>query len=200
MTKRTTCLALAAISAVSALGVSTAQAAYVAIFEEIGANVEEVGGGTLDTADLTLDGTTTNTPGVRPNLAGFESGAFGESLEYGGVKAPIDFGAGVFTSPNSSSGDAVGVVGEFGELIVPGDYVSGDVLSETSTYLSATFASLGMTPGTYIYSWGSGDHADTFTIEIGAATPEASTWAMMLLGFGGLGYAAVRRRGALRAS
>jgi hypothetical protein len=28
--------------------------------------------------------------------------------------------------------------------------------------------------------------------------PEPSTWAMMLLGFAGLGYAAVRRKGARR--
>jgi hypothetical protein len=31
-----------------------------------------------------------------------------------------------------------------------------------------------------------------------AAVPEPSTWAMMLVGFGGLGYAAIRRRGSRR--
>jgi PEP-CTERM motif len=87
----------------------------------------------------------------------------------------------------------VGVVGEFAELIVPAQYV-GDPLAETSTYLNATFASLGMKPGTYNWSWGSGDHADTFTLQIGAAAPEASTWAMLLMGFAALGYAAVRRK------
>jgi hypothetical protein len=54
----------------------------VAIFQEIGASVEEVGGGTLNTTELTLDGPTTNTPGVRPNFGGFESGVFAESLLY----------------------------------------------------------------------------------------------------------------------
>jgi hypothetical protein len=31
-----------------------------------------------------------------------------------------------------------------------------------------------------------------------AAVPEPSTWAMMLAGFAGLGYAAIRRKGARR--
>jgi hypothetical protein len=53
-------------------------------------------------------------------------------------------------------------------------------------------------------TWTSGDLRST-AIEVGggaqlpAAAPEPSTWAMMLLGFVGLGYAAVRRRGAVRA-
>ena len=33
----------------------------------------------------------------------------------------------------------------------------------------------------------------TATIQAGSAVPEASTWAMMLIGFAGLGYASVRR-------
>jgi hypothetical protein len=64
-------------------------------------------------------------------------------------------------------------------------------------------ASLGMTPGEYLYRWGSGDHFDTLTLNIGVVPPplpipEPSTWAMMLLGFAGLGYAAVRRKGGVR--
>jgi hypothetical protein len=53
-----------------------------------------------------------------------------------------------------------------------------------------------MTPGAYVYTWGSDAHADTFTIVIGAPVPELSTWAMGLIGFAGLGYAALRRKGA----
>jgi hypothetical protein len=34
---------------------------------------------------------------------------------------------------------------------------------------------------------------------LGGAIPEPSTWAMMLIGFSGLGYAAFRRKGAVRA-
>ena len=74
---------------------------------------------------------------------------------------------------------------------VPFRHVLAQPLSETSTYSDASFGSLGMTPGTYVYSWGTGAHADTFTIEIGV--PEPSTWAMMLLGFAGLGVSGCRR-------
>jgi hypothetical protein len=41
-----------------------------------------------------------------------------------------------------------------------------------------------MTPGTYVYSFGSGDNVDRIFIDVGTDTiPEPSTWAMMLLGF-----------------
>jgi hypothetical protein len=40
---------------------------------------------------------------------------------------------------------------------------------------------------------------DVSFVVVTAAVPEASTWAMMLIGFAGLGYAAVRRKSAPRA-
>jgi PEP-CTERM motif len=74
--------------------------------------------------------------------------------------------------------------------------------SADADYLS--IRSLGTRPGEYVWSWGSGAHADTFIVEVGGVfaspVPEASTWAMTLIGFAGLGYAAVRRRDAVRAS
>jgi hypothetical protein len=39
----------------------------------------------------------------------------------------------------------------------------------------------------------------TYTPRLGSPIPEPSTWAMMLIGFSGLGYAAFRRKGAVRA-
>jgi hypothetical protein len=66
-------------------------------------------------------------------------------------------------------------------LIVPIGYVSGSALSDTSTYDNATFNSLGVTPGTYVWTWGSGANADSFTLNIGAAVvPEPSS--LLLLG------------------
>ena len=39
-------------------------------------------------------------------------------------------------------------------LWVPQGYVSGGALSDSMTYNNATFASLGLTLGTYVWSWG----------------------------------------------
>jgi hypothetical protein len=69
---------------------------------------------------------------------------------------------------------------------MPEHYFFGSSLSETSTYDDASFDSLGLEPGEYVYSWGSGAHADTFTIRIGlnatAPIPELSTWTMIVTG------------------
>jgi hypothetical protein len=43
----------------------------------------------------------------------------------------------------------------------------------------------------YVWTWGSGADADSFTVDV-SGTPEASTWAMMVLGFAALGFAGSR--------
>jgi hypothetical protein len=202
MTKRRVYLARIALLALGATAATRAEAAFVAIFQEVGPNDVEVGGGTFDLTDLTLGETgAISTPGVLPQLAFFDSGDNQAPVfTYLTVTTPTNFGPGVRTNASSSSGDVV-AISSIGLLNLPFGYVSGKPLSDTSTYLDATFASLGMTPGSYVYSWGSGDHADTLTVNIVASpVPEPSTWAMMLVGFAGLGYAAVRRKGALRSA
>jgi hypothetical protein len=85
-------------------------------------------------------------------------------------------------------------------IIVPFRYVSGSSLSGTSTFDGATIATLGLTPGSYVYTWGSGVDADGITVNI-SGVPEPSTWAMMGLGFASLGVVAcgARRRTSLAA-
>ena len=103
----------------------------------------------------------------------------------------MNFGSGGFILPSSGSGDLVGFDSFIQELAVPHGYVSDSPLSDTSTYLSETLSSLGVTPGTYEWTWGTGANQN-FTLEI-AAIPEPSTWAMMLLGFAGLGLLGYRK-------
>ena len=119
---------------------------------------------------------------------------------YTGLTGPASFGSGGGAGGDSASGDFVGMTAST-DLYVPDGYVSGSPLSDTATYDSQTFSSLGATPGTYKWTWGTGPNQN-FTLVIGAAAvPEPSTWAMMLLGFAGLGfmgYQSVGRRGTAR--
>lgn len=53
------------------------------------------------------------------------------------------------------------------------------------------------TGGTTALDWPPGVYAGgygTFNVALAPSAPEASTWTMMLVGFGGLGFAALRRR------
>jgi hypothetical protein len=54
----------ACILALGAIAASSAQAKFVAIFEQVGSAVEEVGGGTIDLTDLT-DSPAINPSGLR---------------------------------------------------------------------------------------------------------------------------------------
>jgi hypothetical protein len=203
MSRRTSNLASFVMVALSAFCAPSAQASYLVTFEEKSGDVVEVGSGALDLTDLLTDGHAINNPFIWPEQAGFDSGANQVNLDvYAGVVGPSNFGANALSRPDASTGDGVAIGGiSSGFLGVPAGYKSGMPLSETSIYLKTTFALLGMTPGVYVYSWGAGAHADTFTISIGGpasppAVPEPSTWTMLLLGLGGVGYIALRRKDA----
>jgi hypothetical protein len=196
-----------AIGAVMLIGLSAppAQAAYVVtLTQEVIGGVPEVvanGSGTIDLTDLTLGcgpacGSNVGFTLPQDDPTQIVTGS-GEYSEYDGVTGPTSFGGFELTYANSNSGPIVSVIADPAARIdVPDGYVSGHPLSDTSTFDNATFASLGVTPGTYEWTWGTGAHADSFTLDIVAATvvPEPSTWAMMLLGFAGLGFAGWRCR------
>src|SRR5262245_28189845 len=53
-----------------------------------------------------------------------------------------------------------------GSLVgVPRGYVSGAALSDSATYNNTTLATLGVTPGTYVWTWGTGANQN-FTLKI----------------------------------
>jgi PEP-CTERM motif len=187
-----------------------AEASVVIDVSEVGGNVVATGSGSIDLSDLTPFATAGGTAFMNPGFGNMDiggaSGAYQDITEYNGVSGPTSFGADVATFASSSFGDIFGVnaKGPNGTGVdVPFNYVSGTALSGSATFDGQTFASLGLTPGTYAYAWGSGPTADSLTVKIGAAaTPEPGTWAMMLIGFAALGLAGFRatRRSAARAT
>jgi VPDSG-CTERM motif len=114
------------------------------------------------------------------------------------MTGPTSFGSGGFSPADFGSGDAVGT-NPFSffstrNLFVPERYVSGTALSSTATWNGATFASLGVTPGTYVWTWGIGLPNQNFTLIIGGFGVPDGASTVSLLGFGLLGLVALRRK------
>jgi len=149
-----------------------------------GANVVVTGSGAIDLSGLSL-----NVPNVGGLVAIAPGSAFilfgqGQLDLYTGVSGPSSFGQGGGTSASSASGSAVGIEGAEGFLFVPAGYTSSTPLGvSTSTYDGLTLSFLGVTPGIYKWSWGTGVNQN-FTLQIGAtAAPDGgSTIALLLLG------------------
>jgi hypothetical protein len=183
-----------ALAAGLGLSAALAQAGYVVDLTEQGGNVVATGSGAIDVTDLSFVGGLTTDPFISPTLGSIVTGA-DENLGvyiYAGITGPSSFGSGNTIGADAGAGGLVGVYGHSSNwLFAPQGYQSDTPLSETSTYFGATFSSLGVTPGVYTWTWGEGADADSFTLAVG--TPEPSTWAMMLLGFAGLGFAGYRR-------
>ena len=104
---------------------------------------------------------------------------------------------GFFFEANSASGDFVGIRNSerpISGLLVPQGYSSGNPLSSSATWNNATFASLGVTPGTYVWTWGTGLANQNFTLIIGGAGVPDGGSTVSLLGFASLGLVALRRK------
>jgi hypothetical protein len=187
------------------LTVPLAQADYIVTLVQQGNNVIATGSGTLDLAGLELNppsclvgGCFTNA-GINPMVETISTGQGGNGDEvpsrfYSGfTTVPASFGSGGPTFPNSGSGDTVEIDGDM--LSVPLDYVSGNALSDKSAYDNRTFGSLGVIPGTYVWTWGSGATADSFTLNIvpGTNVPEPASRTLLIAGLVGLAGLAFKK-------
>ena len=149
-------------------------AAYTAYLYESGGNVVASGSGSFNLAGATPTGPAASTPLVGATQALLYTGP-GPNLDlYSGTAGPVTFGVGVITSASSSTGDFVGIVGSPSRFFVRQGYVSGSALASSATWNGQTLASLGLTPGTYTWTWGAGANADSYTLYIGTAPPVQS--------------------------
>jgi hypothetical protein len=157
---------------------------------ESGPDVVFSGSGTLNISDLTFVGNANLLAGIdfgAEVLLGADPSGFPAVEGYGianEITLPGVFGADLFTSANLGTGPRVGVaVSAFSmqtapAIVVPAGYVSGAPLSSTSTFSGKSLSSLRINPGTYTWSWGSGENADSLTLQI---VPEPRTVLLLAL-------------------
>ena len=124
---------------------------------------------------------------------------FGESVTqsyniYNVGSVPVDFGTTFALDASSSTVSSNFLVrNTSGNLFLPTTYVLGTEMSGTATYAGQSFASLGITPGTYLWTW----TGDSVTLNIGsgpAPVPEPGTWAAAALLAGGAAFMRWRKR------
>jgi len=143
---------------------------------QVGPNVVWSGSGSFNLTSLTLNETIPGvTGGFNRDFAQFVVGPTSPSpgTTYSGssfTTFPTSFGSGSGFPPSSSSGSLFGIVQTAPsgprEVLVPQGYVSGTMISGSMTYNSQTISGMGLTPGTYTWSWGTGGNTSTIVMII----------------------------------
>lgn len=192
---------LSTLSVVIALTISPLQAAYVINVTQSGSDVVASGSGSLNLTALMLTGVgpfqgevvVTNAVVVEQLLG---VGVFNPATTFFGLlTGPTSFATTTPESffPSSSSGTLVVLDAQSSGQVAVGviaGYVSGTAMSGTSTWNNTTIAGLGLTPGTYIYTWGTGGTADSLTLQIGPPppppTPIPSSIYLLTIGMAGI--------------
>ncbi|MBV9008588.1 MAG: VPDSG-CTERM sorting domain-containing protein [Verrucomicrobia bacterium] len=172
---------------------STAQANYIVTLQQVGPNVAATGSGAIDLTGLSLSQSSATKAGLDPHSGTITTGPATFTpfdLYQGPITGPGSFGSGLGILASSGSGDIAGLT-LASRITVPQGYVSGTVLSDSSIYNNATFASLGLTPGTYEWSWGTGANQN-FTLQIGTSRVPDSGSTLVLLGASLLGLFLLR--------
>jgi PEP-CTERM motif len=159
------------------ISLSSAQAGYVVDLTQQGSDVVATGRGAIDLTGLSFFQSLAQAPQLTPVFGIILTGGGPGRDGYIGGAGPANFGTGLSTPPNSTSGDAVGIGGAGGVFVsVPTGYVSDSPLSSSATWDNGTFSSLGATPGTYEWTWGVGANQN-FTLVIGSSPAAPSEFA-----------------------
>ncbi|MEZ6244064.1 MAG: hypothetical protein R3B57_13600 [Phycisphaerales bacterium] len=161
---------------------------------ELGGDVVVTGGGTLDLSLWTYLSTVGQQAGVRASMS-IEIGSTQhlDDLYYHpvGFSGPNAIGPGhdiVFADHGGGNGLGLFWLHSDPAISTPAGYTSGDPLGpSTATFSGHTFASLGLTKGSYTWVWDTADgNGDFFTINV---TPSPGTYAIF-----GVGCCLWRRR------
>lgn len=157
-------------------------AAVVIDIDEVGADVVATASGTVNTAGF--DSLDSASPGPFVAGTGFDPDwTCGVGIGTGStVDAYLEADLGNtsvcstgarFPAFGGSTGNYVGVIAVAdgpGVIYVQPGYVSGSPINAQSTWTNSSLASLGLVPGVYVFTWGSGDDEDTLTVRIGQSS------------------------------
>ena len=151
--------------------------------------------GTINTSGLSSQGTGSFGNGLVSGQA-YLNFTTNTCDRYTGISGPATFGGpNSFQQTSSPTGDQFFVDGSSQFLCLPLGY-NGGALAGTATISGVTFSGLGMIPGTYTYTWGSGPNADSLIVYIGvsptptpSAVPTLSEWAQLMLALMVIGIA-----------
>lgn len=181
-----------------AMAAAPSQAAITITAMEMDGNVIfATDGGALDLSAWTFQNVQNAATAIAPS-GGVIQLASGDSDVYVGAVnfvAPSPFGSGAVSfASDSSITDNVGIL-SVGGLIVPLGYQSNDPIAAGSMTFAGDYGTLGITPGTYTWSWGNAEMqtADTFTLEVKpSSVPDGGSTALLgAIAFGSL--AGIRR-------
>jgi hypothetical protein len=168
------------------LSVRPAQAGYTVTVQQVGPDVVATGSGPLDLAGLSNLGGSglglASSAQIGPDSGTIVTGPTRTTNDKytGTVVGPTNFGIGGLTFASSGSGDRVGITALPGFVLrVPTGYVSGTALSDSATYIGKTFATLGVTPGTYVWTWGPGANQN-FTLDVVAVAVSGTPPGLLL--------------------
>jgi hypothetical protein len=141
---------------------------FTVTVSQVGPDVVWNGSGKFNLAALTFAGPQTLGGGFNGGSAVWAIGPVTSVTSYSGVTTfPASFGTGG-VGVTSNTGSTFGILPGGGgrSLYVPTGYTSNTIISGTSTYANQTIAGMGLSGGTYTWSWGSGGSASSLVMTI----------------------------------
>lgn len=169
---------------------SVTKAGVVITIQEVGGDVVVNGTGMLDLTGAGTAADVSRIGVIQPigSLLIIGPPSAGAADEYTGLTGPANFGSGTGRGPDSFSGDLIEIDLGPNVFAVPDGYVSNAPLSGMMTFNGASFASLGIDQGSYVWTILSGD---TITVN---AVPEPSSIALLSVIGVGAAFQLIRRR------
>lgn len=144
-----------------------------------------------------LSGKLLNNASIPGSIVILGSGSSYGTFFFSSVSGPSLFGSGP-TSLVASTSDTGAIFGFLyingaAAVVVPSGHTLGTTLgAASSTFAGQTFASLGITPGTYVWTVGTNPNTDTITLNVGV--PEHASLLVPAMAISALGLVQVRRR------